>query len=116
MMCVRLVPPRALINAPSNQVDVVKAVVFLCGVLACGGVALAAAVSPSGPSFDCAHASTPIDKAICDDGEDTAGDRDLARIYARTMARLHSKADKIALRDSQRAWIKRRDATCLTPP
>ena len=85
--------------------------------LAGGGVhAAMAAAAPSGPSFDCARAATPIEKAICGDGEATAQDRDLALLYKRTLAARPDDAARTVLRDSQRAWMKSRDAACLSPP
>lgn len=77
---------------------------------------LASAAAPSGPSFDCARASSAIEKAICADGDATARDRDLAKLYSKTMAGLPGDAERTALRDSQRAWMKQRDATCQSPP
>ncbi|HEY0265898.1 MAG TPA: lysozyme inhibitor LprI family protein [Rhizomicrobium sp.] len=90
-----------------------KSLFVLTGLLA--GLGAAAQPGPPGPSFDCAHAATPIEKAICADGDDTAGDRDLARSYKKVMAGLKSDADKAALRDSQRAWVRQRDAACAAP-
>jgi len=60
------------------------------------------------PSFDCARASTPIERMICseDGGTLRAIDRDVAALYRRALA-----ADP-GVAASQQAWLRRRDAEC----
>ncbi len=49
----------------------------------------------------------------CFAGPRASEDARLNRAYKAAMARLRSPADKLALRDAQRDWIKSRDAECL---
>lgn len=71
-------------------------VIFLLAVAA-------PALAQTGPSFDCAKASTTVEKAICADGKLGALDRRMAAAYADALKRLDPKADK-ALRDDQRGF------------
>ncbi len=90
------------------------AILLLAGGLA--GAAPTAAAPSSGPSFDCARAASPIEKAICANGGAAAYDRDLARLFNQVLAALPGEAQRAALRESQRAWVKQRDRTCQSPP
>ncbi len=67
----------------------------------------------SQPSFDCARASTAVEKAICDSMDLAMLDRALARLY-----RAARKSGGKAVVTSQRAWLKARarckeNETCL---
>ena len=62
-------------------------------------------------SFDCAKASRPVDMLICSDHQLAALDAKLAQAYKTTLAA--NPADKNSLRDSQRAWVAKRDKDCL---
>ncbi|MEO0441622.1 MAG: pentapeptide repeat-containing protein [Pseudomonadota bacterium] len=57
-------------------------------------------------SFDCAKARTVVEKEICGEYQSAlrAADRDMASLYARAVAK-----DR-AVRKSQRAWLKKRNA------
>ena len=62
---------------------------------------------PGGPSFDCAKATSPVERLVCSDPALGAADRDLAAAYARVSRK---SRDGAGLRDDQRAWLARRDA------
>lgn len=65
----------------------------------------------AGPSFDCARASSPTEKALClPDAVDLAqADRDLATLYAEV------RPSHPAVGVGQRQWLKTRDA-CMAQP
>lgn len=72
-------------------------------------------VVSTGPSFDCARASTPAEHRICADARLSRLDRDVAQAYASALAR-SSQSEKV--RASQRRWIGLRndcgnDKRCL---
>jgi uncharacterized protein len=83
------------------------------GVLIVAAVAAASWVpSPaSAASFDCAKASTAQEKLICGRPDLSALDEQVAAAYAALLGQLGDPA-KTAVRDSQRAWVKHRQATC----
>ena len=60
------------------------------------------------PSFDCARASTAVEKAICDEQNPGLASRDgaLARLYDA----LKEEGGHEELRDGQKAWLRSRDA------
>ena len=60
------------------------------------------------PSFDCAKAKSISERAICSDSDLAQLDRELSSVYERA---LEAGA---AERASQLAWIRRRDAACLS--
>ena len=64
----------------------------------------------SKPSFDCAKATTKVEKMICEDssGELQNLDRQISQIYQDTKAKLGKNAKK-ALLDSQKSWLKTRE-------
>ncbi len=69
-----------------------------------------AAPDPTGPGFDCAKASTKVEKFICDtpEGELAWYDRQLSKVYGL----LRQAADDVAkaeLKDGQTDFLKRRD-------
>jgi uncharacterized protein YecT (DUF1311 family) len=63
-------------------------------------------------SFDCAAASTPIEKAICSDIALARLDRDVAEAFVRGVRFATEDAAKEKLKGEQRAWLGQRDAAC----
>ncbi len=61
------------------------------------------------PSFSCARAATPAEHAICDTPGLGWYDRQLAKSWAVTLARV-GKAGEAALKADQKAFLKTRDA------
>jgi uncharacterized protein len=82
-----------------------RASVVAVFALGCASPALAA-------SFDCAKASRPIDKVICEDPDLTSADSALAANYRAWL--MLNPAQANALRNEQRAWLSARDAKCAT--
>ena len=66
------------------------------------------------PSFDCRKASTPVEHAICNDPQLAALDGELHDAYQGARQGL-DEAERIVLRDEQRAWLRERDA-CASDP
>ena len=64
------------------------------------------------PGFDCAKATTPIDRLICSDQDLAALDRKLTERYVQLRDRL-SPEGLTVLRDSQRKWLAGRKE-CMT--
>lgn len=64
-------------------------------------------------SFDCAKASSAVEKALCADRDLASADRRLAAAYKATVKR--AGAAKDALVASQREWVARRDRDCGAP-
>lgn len=75
--------------------------------------ALVAAVvySPPAMAFDCARASTKVEKAICADPALKAADDAMSAAYGQVMERVAAD-QKAALKGNQIAWLKRRDDSC----
>lgn len=65
-----------------------------------------ASAAASGPSFDCAKASSRYEKMVCDTPELSALDRQLDGVFKQALAR---STEKDVLRAEQRGWIKGRD-------
>lgn len=61
------------------------------------------------PSFDCRTDTQPVEQAICADSGLSARDRKLSESYYR-LADMLPQAERFALRDQQRDWIRRRNA------
>jgi uncharacterized protein len=61
------------------------------------------------PSFDCTADTKPVEQAICSDTSLSARDRKLSESYYRLADGL-SSGERMALRDQQRDWIRRRNA------
>lgn len=61
------------------------------------------------PSFDCRTDTNAIERAICGDPALSARDRKLSESYYR-LADTLPQAERFALRDQQRDWIRRRNA------
>jgi uncharacterized protein len=60
------------------------------------------------PSFNCAKASSSVEKLICNDAELADLDRSLATLYGRVLEN-SSATDNRLLKAEQRGWIKGRD-------
>ena len=69
------------------------------------------AQSPSGPSFDCAKASNPVERAICGNAGLAAADRILGSAYATLLGRLDRDAREHLEKDQVR-WIADRNVAC----
>ncbi|UYN93159.1 MAG: DUF4163 domain-containing protein [Enhydrobacter sp.] len=69
------------------------------------------AFARQGPSFDCARASTAVERAICEDAALGRADRDLAAAYAALGGRLNGAA-RDHLRQDQLRWIAARNDAC----
>lgn len=63
-----------------------------------------------GPSFDCAHASAPDERAICASEALSARDLRLAQVYSWALAVAERGARRAAVKPDQVAWLKRRRA------
>ena len=89
---------------------------FRSGALLLGMLILALSSTIGAASFDCAKASSLVEKAVCADPELSRLDDDLAKSYQRAMADTLNVA---ALRAQQRNWLKEvrnacRNVACLT--
>jgi uncharacterized protein len=88
-----------------------RAVALLLGVLlSLATSALRAQPGPSGPSFDCRKAWTPIEHAICNDSTLAQWDAEMARLYR---AASRAQGNSQALIADQRRWIMAREQ-CAT--
>lgn len=79
----------------------------------------AQAQASAGPSFDCAKASAPSERAICASSDLAKLDGSLGQVYAKARA-VGTVAKRRMLADEQRGWLKRRDACgdktdCMRP-
>ncbi len=77
-----------------------------------GATALTAMAAPEtvyAQSFDCAKASTAVEKQICNDPDLGLMDTELGSVYGALRKSLSGDA-RSALRDSQRAWMRQRNA------
>jgi uncharacterized protein len=83
-------------------------------IVAMHAAAQAASPAPQ-PSFDCARASSEVERAICADPRLARADAELARVYRRTLADLDAPA-AAALRDEQRWFLQLRDARYADAP
>jgi uncharacterized protein len=61
-------------------------------------------------SFDCAKATTPVEHMICESPQLSNLDEQINSLYVQSLERV---ADKTALRQEQRDWLKQRN-TCTT--
>lgn len=64
-------------------------------------------------SFDCAKATTRVEKLICEDPVLADADRDMGRAYNERLAGLAGAARESLIAD-QRRWLRDRDAKCAT--
>lgn len=88
--------------------DIFKFLAAAAAAIAFGGaadVALAQGGAAAGPSFDCARASTAVERMICGDAELRALDLGVARFYASGM---RNSRPARAVRE-QREWLAMRD-------
>jgi uncharacterized protein YecT (DUF1311 family) len=69
---------------------------------------LAAEPASAQPSFNCATAKQPAEKAICKERKLADLDREVAKVFTATLGRLDD-AGKKALREEQRAFVALRD-------
>lgn len=69
------------------------------------------AATSAGPSFDCNKAVTTVEVAICGSRILTEMDAAMARAYRRLLEE-RSENEGVALRSSQRQWIRDRQARC----
>jgi uncharacterized protein len=74
-------------------------------LLGIGSAALGFSSLTQAASFDCAKAATPVEKAICTDGELSGLDEEMARLYKRAMQ--HGDAGEI--KSGQKTWLKERN-------
>lgn len=73
------------------------------------GFCLAAANTwAASPSFDCAKASSDVEKLICKDAELAQLDNSLASLYS-TVLKNTPAAEQKSLKAEQRGWVKGRD-------
>lgn len=63
---------------------------------------------PAPPSFDCAKASSEVEKLICGDPELAQLDRSLSDLYHRVLEDTPAGEQK-RLKTEQRGWVKGRD-------
>lgn len=63
------------------------------------------------PSFDCAKASTEVERTICGDAKLAAADRELAKVYGALLGRLAAPANEHLVADQLR-WLGNRGKTC----
>lgn len=63
-------------------------------------------------SFDCAKATTAIEKAVCGDAALARLDREVAQAYGQRLGQIEAATDRDAMREKQRRWLGRRDAAC----
>jgi uncharacterized protein len=71
----------------------------------------ALAHASDGPSFDCAKAKSPVERAICSDQRLAAADRKLTATYHAGLVQLSNDGQR-AMRDGQRQWLKMIEAFC----
>ena len=82
---------------------------LLAALVVCASSALA----QERPSFDCAKASTKVERAICGNAELAKADRELAAAYAALAAKL-SGAAKDHLASDQARWAANRNRGCAS--
>lgn len=80
--------------------------IAVIALLCLGPLFLTAPAWADGPSFDCAKAGTPVEKAICASGDLSALDRQIADEYKAAV----SAGDTTIT--EQRAWLAQRDKIC----
>ncbi len=75
-------------------------------------LAAPAALAQPKPSFDCAKASTPIEKLVCGSPELAKADSDLADTYTALAAKLDAKGREHLAKDETR-WLVQRSRDCV---
>lgn len=73
-------------------------------LVSAAALTVAGAPAAQAASFDCAKASTPVEKAICANPDLSRADEVLARAYATALGGLSDEA-KAAIQASQREWL-----------
>jgi uncharacterized protein len=63
------------------------------------------------PSFNCATAKRPVERAICADPQLARLDHDISGVFLRVIADQKSRRDALALTQQQREFIARRNAS-----
>lgn len=85
-------------------------------LLALAALLTASPAVAAGPSFDCASAKQPVEKAICADPALAAADVELARAYRQALQRLAGDPSAVeALKKSQRTFVATRDVAFGDP-
>ncbi len=79
--------------------------------LVAAGIVSAASAQPR-PSFDCAKATTAIEKALCSDTEAADADRKMAEAWRRLSESLSNPAARAHLQRDQAAWLVDRQRIC----
>jgi uncharacterized protein YecT (DUF1311 family) len=74
-----------------------------------------AAAQQTGPSFDCARATSPVEKSICADKEAAAADRAMAEAYRRLLSSLATPGARAHLQRDQNTWLMDLSRVCLAP-
>ncbi|MBI3197016.1 MAG: DUF3298 domain-containing protein [Rhodospirillales bacterium] len=74
-------------------------------------IATAPALAQGGASFDCAKASSAVERTICKNSELARADREMAAIYSALAAKLAGPAKEHLARDQVR-WIGNRNRAC----
>lgn len=75
------------------------------------GLAAAPASAQTGPSFDCARASTAVERAICRDAGLSSADGQMAATYKQLIDRLDGAA-RAELQKDQARWLAGRNQAC----
>lgn len=81
------------------------------GLALLSGVITMSTLAQAAPSFDCAKATTEVEKTVCASPDLAQADRALADAYKAVLARAPEEA-KALLRADQRAWIAHVGKTC----
>jgi uncharacterized protein len=81
------------------------------GLALIAGLVAAPASAQSGASFDCARASTAIERAICRDARLSSADGHMAAAYKQLIDRLNGAA-RDELQKDQARWLAGRDQAC----
>ncbi|HYD05813.1 MAG TPA: DUF3298 domain-containing protein [Reyranella sp.] len=68
-------------------------------------------IAAAQPSFDCAKASTPVERVICGSTKLAAADRELATVYGDLAGKLSGTAKDHLLQD-QIGWLRNRTKAC----
>jgi uncharacterized protein YecT (DUF1311 family) len=84
---------------------------FALAAFACAAIGTLPASAQSGPSFDCAKASTAIERAICAKPELARADRTMDTAYRALLAKLTDPAKEHLVKDQAR-WIASRNTAC----
>jgi uncharacterized protein YecT (DUF1311 family) len=67
---------------------------------------------PTGPSFDCRRAGSPVETAICGDKDLAARDLALNALYDEVRQGSDTVSARTQLQGLQRSWLKERDRDC----